>query len=538
MKITMEIINKIKRFFYSTYITLVKPIVVPIERQVPFFIILYTLLMSLDIFQMIFVSSYIPIAKTLYGIMVCYIIVLPSLFIKQKYRIYYQTLVISISTLLFIIDLGLLFLYGATFSTFLPDAIIVVRETNLQEILEFINTYLTFGMLLVLIAVPIILFMLFYWGNKIRIRFNTTVSILSFLLLTLSSIFYVKLLSKYKENNYYLLFTMKKPNLTEYRQTPKVSHTENRPSNIVLIIGESFSKLHSSLYGYEKQTNPLLGALLKEDELVLYHNIRSSATYTVLSFRGMMMSYADDICDSADWYKRLTIFDVMKSAGYNSYWISNQYKHDEIGRYSKLCDNSYFVSDYNNKLEKYHTDEKILPLIEQCIQNDTKKNNFFIVHLQGSHVDYIKRYPVNYSHFCAENYDVSHHRLDDKNKKIMAQYDNSVLYNDSIVYSIIQQFKDKDAIVIYLSDHGEELFETDNNFFGHGVTSNPEIVLDVPFMIHTTSMFKERHKALKEKIDNQSHKDYRLDSLMYTIMDIAGVETVDDTSYKHKSIFN
>ena len=332
---------------------------------------------------------------------------------------------------------------------------------------------------------------------------------------------------------------MKKPDLTEYRQTPKVEHTENRPSNIVLIIGESFSKLHSSLYGYEKQTNPLLGALLKEDELVLYHNIRSSATYTVLSFRGMMMSYADDICDSADWYKRLTIFDVMKSAGYNSYWISNQYKHDEIGRYSKLCDNSYFVSDYNNKLEKYHTDEKILPLIEQCIQNDTKKNKFFfIVHLQGSHVDYIKRYPVNYSHFCAENYDVSHHHLDDKNKKILAQYDNSVLYNDSIVYSIIQQFKDKDAIVIYLSDHGEELFETDNNFFGHGVTSNPEIVLDVPFMIHTTSMFKERHKTLKEKIDNQSHKDYRLDSLMYTIMDIAGVETVDDTSYKHKSIFN
>lgn len=494
--------------------------------------------MSLDIFQMIFVSSYIPLAKSLSGITVCYIILLPLLFIKQKYRIWYKTFVISISTLLFIIDLNLLSLYGSTFSTFLPDAIIVVRETNIQEAFEFINTYITLGMLLVLIAIPTTLFLLFFWGSKIQIQFNKTVRILTFLLLILSSIFYVKFISRYKENNYYLLFTMKKPDLTEYRQTPIVEHKENRPSNIVLIIGESFSKLHSSLYGYEKQTNPLLGNLLKEGKLVLYHNIKSSATYTVLSFRGMMMSYAEDICDSTDWYRRLTIFDVMKSAGYNSYWISNQYKYDEIGRYSKLCDNSYFVSDHNDKLEKYHTDEKILPLIEQCIQNDTTKNKFIIAHLQGSHVDYIKRYPVDYSHFNADNYNMSHQHLNEKNKKILAEYDNSVLYNDYVVYSIIQQFKNKDAIVIYLSDHGEELFETNKDFFGHGVTSNPEIVLNVPFMIHTTSIFKELHQPLQKEINKPIHQDYRLDSLMYTIMDIAGIEKIDGISYKHKSIFN
>ena len=120
----------------------------------------------------------------------------------------------------------------------------------------------------------------------------------------------------------------------------------------------------------------------------------------------------------------------------------------------------------------------------------------------------------------------------------MAQYDNSVLYNDSIVYSIIQQFKDKDAIVIYLSDHGEELFETDNNFFGHGVTSNPEIVLNAPLMTYTTELFKERHQTLSKKIGNNIQKNYRLDSLMYTVIDIAGVEKIDGNSYKHKSIFN
>ena len=74
-----------------------------------------------------------------------------------------------------------------------------------------------------------------------------------------------------------------------------------------------------------------------------------------------------------------------------------------------------------------------------------------------------------------------------------------MLYNDYVIYSKIQQFKDKDAIVIYLSDHGEELFETNKDFFGHGVTSNPEIVLNVPFMIHITSIFKELHQPLQKK---------------------------------------
>lgn len=327
--------------------------------------------------------------------------------------------------------------------------------------------------------------------------------------------------------------------MREYRQTPKVEHVINSPSTIVLIIGESFSKLHSSLYGYEKQTNPYLSRLSNEGQLTIYDNIKSSATYTVMSFRGMMMSYAEDICNDTDWYRRLTIFDVMRSAGYRTYWISNQYKLDEIGRYSLLSDESYFVSDYNSILEDSF-DEMVFPLIERCKQSKeyNTNNRFIIVHLSGSHVDYIKRYPKDYSQFKTDEYNESHQHLTQENRTILAEYDNSVLYNDFIVYSIMQQFQNEDAIVFYLSDHGEELFESNNEFFGHGVTSNPEIVLNVPFMIHTTPLFKEHRQLLQERIEESLHNEYRLDSLMYTVMDIAGIEKVDGVSYKHKSVFN
>lgn len=529
--------NIIKKGLLWIYTNLVKPIVTPIEYQLMFFILLYFLLISLDIFQMIYVSSYIPLRKSIYGIAICYIILLPLVFIKQKFKTYYKITVITISTLLFVIDLGLLKLYGNTFSTIFPDAVIVTRETNLSEAIEFVSTYFNLTLFLIVIAVTSPLFILYILAKKIQIRFSPLIRILIFLILSFSSIFYIDFLSRYKENNYYLLFTMKRPNLKEYRQTPLVLQYEVHPQNIVLIIGESFSKLHSSLYGYEKQTSPCMEKLKDKGELIIYDNVKSSATYTILSFRGLMMSYAEDICDNTEWFRRLTIFDVMKQTEYKTYWISNQYKFDEVGRYSLLCDEHYFVSDYNDRLEKYHLDEKVLPLLENVCKNgngDTDK--FIIIHLGGSHVDYEKRYPNEFSRFNTDDYNVSHQHLSQNNRKLIAEYDNSVLYNDFIVYSIIQRFKDENAIVIYLSDHGEELFETNNDFFGHGITSNPDIVLNIPFMIYTTPLFKENHRSLQTQIEQSIQKDYRSDSLMYTIMDIAGIDSVSNTSYKHKSL--
>ena len=38
----------------------------------------------------------------------------------------------------------------------------------------------------------------------------------------------------------------------------KVENSDQHAPLIVLVIGESFNKYHSSLYGYELKTNPLL----------------------------------------------------------------------------------------------------------------------------------------------------------------------------------------------------------------------------------------------------------------------------------------
>ena len=52
----------------------------------------------------------------------------------------------------------------------------------------------------------------------------------------------------------------------------------------------------------------------------------------------------------------------------------------------------------------------------------------------------------------------SHLSLSDEQRSVVADYLNATFYNDFIVDSIIRMFSDRNAIVIYFSDHGEEVY--------------------------------------------------------------------------------
>ena len=56
-------------------------------------------------------------------------------------------------------------------------------------------------------------------------------------------------------------------------------------------------------------------------------------------------------------------------------------------------------------------------------------------------------------------------------------------------------------------------------------------------MVYSSQLFCKKHPELQKRIENAVNRPYRTDSIMYTIMDVAGVETVNGISYKHKSLF-
>ncbi len=103
----------------------------------------------------------------------------------------------------------------------------------------------------------------------------------------------------------------------------------------------------------------------------------------------------------------------------------------------------------------------------------------------------------------------------------------------------MQKFENEDAVLIYLSDHGQDIFNSSDEYAGHGIFANEKsqaAALNIPLIIYTSPLFKEKRPLLQERVDAAVDVAYRTDSIMYTIMDITGVDSVNGVSYKQKSL--
>ena len=108
-------------------------------------------------------------------------------------------------------------------------------------------------------------------------------------------------------------------------------------------------------------------------------------------------------------------------------------------------------------------------------------------------------------------------------EKLINTYDNSILYTDYIITSAIEQLKDKNAIVIYSSDHGELMGEYGK--FGHGHEKIEEFQQDVPLIIWASDRFKKENPGVFESIRKKSGQWKHHNNIFHTILSIAGIKS-------------
>ena len=117
--------------------------------------------------------------------------------------------------------------------------------------------------------------------------------------------------------------------------------------------------------------------------------------------------------------------------------------------------------DYRNVMI-HNYDENLLNDYKDIISY--KKPQLIIFHLLGQHFQYSLRCKSNMRKFGIKDY--KRMDLTDKEKQTIADYDNATLYNDFVLNKIVEQFRNKDAIIVYLSDHGEDCYGKDVNMAG------------------------------------------------------------------------
>lgn len=280
---------------------------------------------------------------------------------------------------------------------------------------------------------------------------------------------------------------------------------------VIFILGESTNRNHMSLYGYSLDTNPKL----EKRKLYVFDDTISPHAITLLSLQKIFTFYNHE--SKGEWYSYTDLFRILKEAGYHTFWLSNQ---DHTAGVNTFCDTIKFTQSFMQGTVDALYDETLLPLLEESLKSGYAKN-FYVIHLMGTHTYYHKRYPNEFDVFSASD----EKGLSLLKGKTRASYDNAVLYNDYIIDEIIKLFEDKNAIVFYISDHGEDVYDDnpDKPVRAEGLISRS--LLEVPFIIWVSQEFSHAYPELEKRIASAIHRPYMTDDFIHTLLDIMSIET-------------
>lgn len=297
--------------------------------------------------------------------------------------------------------------------------------------------------------------------------------------------------------------------------------------HIVVIIGESYNRHHSSLYGYRKMTTPRQLERMRKGEMAVFKDIISSWNMTSESLKNVFSSHC--IGQSGTWASAPSFPAVFKAAGYCTTFVSNQYVLGNNG-FSDFTEDIFFNNPKTSPLLFDRRNPSVhqydLSLIDDYTKYAEKKlPRLDIFHLLGSHSDYKQRYPAGFGIFSAKDYRRAD--LGANERQIIADYDNAVRYNDMVVDSILSLFETGDAIVVYVPDHGERVFDSSSEWGRNLSWEKGDIrqQFDIPFWIWGSKQYRTKHRALWERIMKSTGKRGMTDTLPQILYHIAGINT-------------
>lgn len=309
-------------------------------------------------------------------------------------------------------------------------------------------------------------------------------------------------------------------------------------SEIVLIIGESFNRRHAQLYGYDKANMPNQVRLRKKGLLTPLQDVVAPWNLTSFVFKHLMTTYC--VGDTAEWCDYPLFCEIFRKAGYEVRFLTNQFLpqakeavYDFSGGFF-INNETLSEAQFDVRNDKLHVfdegllqdyDAQVVPRDEQQVSGS---KHLTIFHLMGMHVNYRIRCPNSKKRWGAGDYP-NDMDMPEKRRKIMGYYDNAVWYNDSVVNQIVERFKDKEAVIVYVPDHGEEVFGPGaRHFFGrmHDARINKRLADEeflIPMWIYTTPRYAAKHPETVAAIKAARSKRYMTDALSHLLMGLAQI---------------
>lgn len=305
-----------------------------------------------------------------------------------------------------------------------------------------------------------------------------------------------------------------------------------RSPQIVLIIGESFNRHHAQLYGYPLPTTPWQLQAEKDSSLVAFTDVVAPFHQTSEVFKTLFSLYAYGCPRSWDDY---TLFPALfKKAGYQVFFLTNQFvrtPEQDIWDFSGgsiLNDERLSAAQFSHRNNRMHDYDDGLLEDYDSLKGFRSQHNLIIFHLLGQHFNYQERYPSSARRFMPEQY--RRDGLSQADREVLADYDNATLYNDRILKRITECFLQEDAIVVYVPDHGELMFDGSSTFGrSFEVKSRNEVYqqFEIPFWIWMSPLYRQSHPQIAEEVRKAKEKPFMTDNLDQLLLYLAGISCSD-----------
>ena len=286
--------------------------------------------------------------------------------------------------------------------------------------------------------------------------------------------------------------------------------TDHEKAVVVLVIGESARKANFQLYGYQRDTNPLLS---KQEGLKVYQ-ANACATYTTAGTKAIL-----EPIDSGDLYELLPNYAFR--TGVDVSWRTYNWGEPpiHIDEYLTDVDLGKMYPDVNRDY-----DGILFAGLRERILSSKKDKVLIILHTSTSH-------GPKYADKCPEEFHV-YQPVDN----LVNAYDNTIRYTDFLLDGLINTLRgltDWHTAMIFISDHGESLGE--NNMFMHGLPMKlaPKEQYEIPFLVWTSDNFR-RYKPTAQSQEAPAGELPALLEQHYIFHSVLDLLSIQSPAYNEK----
>ena len=447
-----------------------------------------------------------------------------------------------------------------------PWILLLIHETNSNESSEFLSTYalstpsiVTYGLTLLSVGLIVIgekmgrsitikrprlmLFPFIFW---LAVGVWQTVLVIMMFFASTQS----QLQSWYEGKAFYcientpanLLYSCYHLHLTNHENDAAweasekvfqsvVTRDEKDTLDVVLIIGESYNKYHASIYGYYLDTTPTMREQQKRGNLFVFQDAVSPYNMTTLAVKNMLSTNSISLHQS--WEEHPLVMTIFRKAGFDVAMWDNQKSENNV-LFHDFSNNSLLYGKKMVESTYHHLNNAPFDYDQQLVDTalTVKRkpgSTLTVFHLMGQHTAPIWRYPENDENAIYTADSIQRNDLNDYQRQYIAEYDNATRYNDHVIGSIIQYYRQRNAVILYLSDHGDEVYDYRDMV---GRTHEPvkqkqalKYQYEIPMVLWCSDQFIQRHPNTMQNIRRAILRPFSSDNVPQLLMGLSNIHS-------------